>query len=56
MDYSSLINVALLVSGFATLISGAWFVVSSFLGFRAQINQSMNLDLDVIRVSKVNKK
>jgi hypothetical protein len=25
------------------------------LGFRAQVNQSMNLDLDVIRVSKINK-
>jgi hypothetical protein len=55
MDYSSLINISLLVSGLATLFSGIWLIVSSFLGFRAQINQSMNLDLDVIRVSKVNK-
>ncbi|MFZ2188320.1 MAG: TraM recognition domain-containing protein [Candidatus Moraniibacteriota bacterium] len=55
MDYSSLINIVLLVSGIATLFSGAWLVVSSFLGFRAQVNQSMNLDLDVIRVSKINK-
>jgi len=55
MDYSSLINLSLLVSGLATLFSGAWLVVSSFLGFRSQINQSMNLDLDVIRVSKMNK-
>jgi hypothetical protein len=55
MDYPSLINFSLLISGVATLLSGAWLVVSSFLGFRAQINQSMNLDLDVIRVSKINK-
>jgi hypothetical protein len=55
MDYPSLINISLLVSGLATLFSGAWMVVSSFLGFRSQINQSMNLDLDVIRVSKINK-
>ncbi len=55
MDYSSLINISLLISGLATLISGAWLIVSGFLGFRAQINQSMNLDLDVIRVSKINK-
>jgi hypothetical protein len=55
MDYSSLINISLLISGLATLFSGAWLVVSSFLNFRAQINQSMNLDLDVIRVSKINK-
>ncbi len=55
LDYSYLINISLAVSGFLTLISGAWMVVSSFLNFRAQINQSMNLDLDVIRVSKINK-
>lgn len=52
MDYLYLINTSLLISGFATLLSGVWFLVSSFLGFRAGINQSMNLDLDVIRVSK----
>ena len=55
MDYASLINTLLLISGLATLFSGAWFVASSFLGFRANVNQSMNLDLDVIRVSKINK-
>lgn len=55
MDYTGFINISLLISGLATLFSGSWFVVSSFLGFRAQINQSMNLDLDVIRVSKINK-
>jgi hypothetical protein len=55
MDYSSLINTLLLISGLATLFSGAWFVLSSFFGFRAEVNQSMNLDLDVIRVSKINK-
>ena len=55
MDYAGLINTLLLISGLATLFSGAWFVASSFFGFRAQVNQSMNLDLDVIRVSKINK-
>ena len=30
-------------------------IISSFLSFRAQINQSMNMDLDVIRVSKMNR-
>jgi len=52
MDYSGLINFSLLISGLATLFSGGWLIVSSFLGFRAQINQSMNLDLEIIRVSK----
>lgn len=55
MDYAAIINLSLFISGIATLFSGAWLIVSSFLGFRAQINQSMNLDLDVIRVSKNNK-
>jgi hypothetical protein len=55
LDYNYLINISLAVSGFLILISGVWMVVSSFLNFRAQINQSMNLDLDVIRVSKINK-
>lgn len=45
----------LFFSGFLTLVSGIWMVVSSFLSFRAQVNQSMNMDLDVIRVSKMNR-
>ncbi|MFZ2193024.1 MAG: TraM recognition domain-containing protein [Candidatus Moraniibacteriota bacterium] len=55
IDLSPLINICLIVSGILTFISGIWMIISSFLGFRAQINQSMNLDLDVIRVSKLNK-
>lgn len=42
-------------SGLASLISGALLVLESFLIFRAQINQSMNLNLEIIRVSKVEK-
>lgn len=55
INYEFLINAAFFISGVLTLVSGAWMVVSSFLRFRAQINQSMNLDLDIIRVSKINK-
>ncbi len=55
INYEFIINITLFISGILTLVSGAWMVVSSFLRFRAQINQSMNLDLDVIRVSKINK-
>jgi hypothetical protein len=40
------------VSGLATLISGVLLVLQSFLKFRAEINQSMNLDLEIVRVSK----
>ena len=39
-------------SALLTLISGALFVLSSILKFRAQINQSMNLDLEIIRVAR----
>ena len=55
VDFGAVINILLFLSGLLTLISGAWMVISSVLSFRAQVNQSMNLDLDVIRVSKINK-
>lgn len=34
-------------------LSGGFMVLRSFLNFRGQINRSMNMDLEVIRVSKV---
>ena len=55
MELASLLYICIFISGFLTFISGIWMMISSFLGFRAQINQSMNLDLDVIRVSKLTK-
>src|SRR5665647_326686 len=39
--------------GFISLISGLAVVVRSFFGFRSEINRSMNMDLEIIRVSKV---
>ena len=36
--------------------SGAYLVLRSFLGFRAQINYAMNMDLEVIKVTKEAKK
>ncbi|PIP27366.1 MAG: hypothetical protein COX30_02290 [Candidatus Moranbacteria bacterium CG23_combo_of_CG06-09_8_20_14_all_39_10] len=41
--------------GFLSAVSGAWLVVRSFINFRAQLNRSLNMDLDVVRVSKVTK-
>ncbi|MEK7598412.1 MAG: DUF87 domain-containing protein [Patescibacteria group bacterium] len=38
--------------GFISLISGLAVVARSFLGFRSEINRSMNMDLEIIRVSK----
>ncbi|EKD58597.1 MAG: hypothetical protein ACD_56C00091G0002 [uncultured bacterium] len=34
-------------------ISGAMLVLRSFLNYRAQINRSMNMDLEVVRVTKI---
>jgi hypothetical protein len=36
--------------GFVALLSGGFLVVRSFFRFRYQINQSLNMDLEVIRV------
>lgn len=41
--------------GAISLLSGVFLVVRSFLKFRAQINYSMNMELEVIRVTKINK-
>lgn len=37
----------------AAFFSGLFLVVRSFLGYRAQISRSMNMDLEVIRVTKI---
>lgn len=41
--------------GTLSLVSGLLLVLRSFFGFRAQISRAMNMDLEVIRVSKVTK-
>jgi hypothetical protein len=35
------------------LLSGVFLVLRSFLNYRAQINRSMNMDLEVVRVTKI---
>ncbi|HBO17094.1 MAG: hypothetical protein UR69_C0002G0253 [Candidatus Moranbacteria bacterium GW2011_GWE2_35_2-] len=37
-----------------TFVTGVFLVVRSFISFRVQINYSMNMDLEVIRVTKKN--
>ena len=37
----------------AAFFSGLLLVVKSFLNYRAQINRSLNMDLEVVRVSKI---
>lgn len=38
--------------GLVAFFSGTWMLLRSFFDVRVQINRSMNMDLDVIRVSK----
>lgn len=54
IDLGNLFVWMIYISGFLVFISGLLMVLESFLKFRAQINQSMNLDLEIIRVSKMN--
>jgi hypothetical protein len=51
-DLNSILIFLIFLSALASAISGLLLVAQSFFGFRAQINQSMNLDLEIIRVSK----
>ena len=55
MDLNSILPYIVYISAFFSIVSGAMLVVRSYFGFRAHINQSMNLDLEIIRVSKVEK-
>ncbi|MDR3583327.1 MAG: type IV secretion system DNA-binding domain-containing protein [Candidatus Pacebacteria bacterium] len=51
-DINAILVTLIFISATASLISGALLVARSYLAFRSQINQSMNLDLEIIRVSK----
>jgi hypothetical protein len=52
MDFNPILNLILILSGITALISGVYFVLRGFFGFRAHINRSMNMEIDLIRVSK----
>lgn len=55
-DFNFFLLIIIYIAAFAALISGAMLVFLSFYGFRGYINQSMNLDLEIIRVSKPERK
>ena len=52
IDFNYIFLGLIYFSAFLTFVSGAAFVVSSFFKLRSEVNQSMNLDLEIIRVSK----
>lgn len=54
-DINSLLIVISTIAGTFALVTGVFLIVGSYFNFRAEINQSMNMDLEVIRVSKKDK-
>lgn len=52
-DINSILYFLIFFLGFVSIFSGGWMAFRSFTGFRIQINRSMNLDLEIIRVTKI---
>jgi hypothetical protein len=55
LDLNSIFYFLLIFLGGVSLVSGAWFFVRSFIDFRTQLNRSLSMDLEIIRVSRANK-
>lgn len=55
-DIDFLFIVLIIFFGTISIFSGLYLVVRSFFRFRAQINYSMNMDLEVVRVTKMDRK
>ena len=53
LDLNLILFFLVIILGVLSAVSGAWLVVRSFVDFRAQLNRSLNMDLEIIRVSKV---
>ncbi len=51
MNLDLLLISIIIVSAVISLLSGLWLLIKSFLTFRAQINYSINMDLEIVRVS-----
>ncbi|MBU2028522.1 type IV secretion system DNA-binding domain-containing protein, partial [Patescibacteria group bacterium] len=51
----SLFILSVILFGLTALISGLLLVVKSFFNFRVNIHRSMSMDLEIIRVSKINR-
>ena len=53
MELSAIFYLLIILLSLLSAVSGLWMVVRSFLNFKTQLNRSLNMDLEVIRVSKV---
>lgn len=56
LDIDFLFVILIVFLGILSIVSGLYLVIRSFFRFRAQINYSMNMDLEVVRVAKIEKK
>lgn len=54
-DLNSIFYFLLIFLGCVSLVSGAWLFVRNFIDFRTQLNRSLSMDLEIIRVSKSTK-
>jgi len=52
-DLNLILTILIIISATVSLLSGVWLVWRSFMLFRLHINRSLNMDLDIIRVSRV---
>ncbi len=56
LDFNLILVFLMIALGATAFFSGLFLVVRSFFRFRIQINHSMNMDLEVVRVAKLSKK
>lgn len=52
IDLNLIFYPLIIILSLASAMSGGWLVLRGFLGFRAHINRSLNMELEIIRVSK----
>ncbi|MFH0969519.1 MAG: DUF87 domain-containing protein, partial [Patescibacteria group bacterium] len=55
-DFNLIFIPVAFILGIVCFITGAYIMLKSFFGFRAQIKRSVSMDLEVVRVSKIYKK
>ncbi len=55
-DLTIIIIPLVLLLGLIVFLSGVLLIFKSIFGFRAQVNRAVNMDLEIVRVSKIFKK
>ena len=52
VDFNSILVPLVWLLAIISIVSGAFLVLRSFLRFRYQVNQSVNMDLEMVRVTR----